>query len=92
MKLARFYIPAAGLIFILVVYVDSACPPCYRNQTLLNGDGPASATDPRRKVYIANDIPASVSPTNGAKTATAINTASGMWNDARDTISNPPNI
>lgn len=60
MKLARFYIPATCLIFILVVYVDSACPPCYRNQTLLNGDGPASATDPRRKVYIANDIPASV--------------------------------
>ena len=59
---------------------------------MLNGDGPASATDPRRKVYIANDIPASVSPTNSAKTATAINTASGMWNDARDTTSNPPNI
>lgn len=92
MNLTRFYIPGTCLIFILAVYAVSTCPPCYKNQTLLNGRGPASATDPRRKLNIANDIPASVSPSNNAKTGTAINIGSGMWNAARDTTSNPPNV
>lgn len=92
MNFTRFYIFTACLIFILVVYAESACPPCYKNQPPLNGHGPASATDPRRRLNIANDIPASVNPTNSAKTSAAINVGAGMWNDARDTTSNPPNV
>ena len=51
------------------------------------GHGPASATDLRRKLIIANDVPG----VNQSKVIAAIDGAAQKWNDARDTVSNPPN-
>ena len=76
------------LVLLLAGVTHSGlCPPCYIDQAVLQGHGPASATDNRRKLIIANDVPG----VNQSKVIAAIKGASDKWNDARDTVSHPPN-
>ena len=78
----------ATLVLLLFEVAQSGlCPPCYKDQAVLQGHGPASATDNRRKIIIASDVPG----VNQSKVIAAINGAADKWNNARDTESNPPN-
>jgi hypothetical protein len=78
----------ATLVLLLFELAHSGvCPPCYRDQAVLQGHGPASVTDDRRKLIIANDVPGN----NQSTVTDGINGAAQKWNDARDTTSNPPN-
>lgn len=79
---------AATVVLILFEFVQSGeCPPCYRDQAVLQGHGPVSQTDNRRRLIIANDVPGDVNN----KVTEGINGAAAKWNNARDTDSNPPN-
>lgn len=53
----------------------------------MQGHGPASQSDNRRQVIIANDVPGA----NNNKVTDGITGAAQKWNNARDTTSNPPN-
>ena len=76
------------VVLILFEFVRSGeCPPCYRDQAVLQGHGPVSQTDNRRRLIIANDVPGA----NNNKVTEGIKGAAAKWNNARDTHSNPPN-
>ncbi len=86
----KFFRSLIGVTFVLVLFElaqSGVCPPCYKDQAVLQGHGPASATDNRRKAIIANDVPG----VNNSKVTAGIDGAAQKWNDARDTTSNPPN-
>ncbi len=78
----------ATLVLVLFELAHSGlCPPCYRDQAVLQGHGAVSSTDSRRRLIIANDVPGD----HNSKVTCGIEGAAGKWNNARDTTSNPPN-
>lgn len=78
---------ATLVLLLFAIGQSGVCPPCFRDQAVLQGHGPASSTDSRRKLIVANDVPG----VNNSKVTAGINSAAQKWNDARDTTSNPPN-
>ena len=87
MRACKSLITATVVLLLFAVAQSGECPPCYRDQAVLQGHGPVSSTDLRRRLIIANDVPG----TQNSKVTSAINGAAQKWNDARDTTSNPPN-
>lgn len=80
-------IAATVVLFLFELTQSGVCPPCFRDQAVLQGHGPVSSSDNRRKLIIANDVPG----VNNSKVTSGIDGAAQKWNDARDTTSNPPN-
>lgn len=80
-------ITATVVLLLFELAQSGECPPCYRDQAVLQGHGPVSQSDNRRRIIIANDVPGAVNN----KVAGGINGAAQKWNNARDTTSNPPN-
>jgi hypothetical protein len=87
MRACKSLITATLVLLLFELGQSGVCPPCYRDQAVLQGHGPVSSTDNRRKLVIANDVPG----INNSKVTSGINGAAQKWNDARDTNSNPPN-
>ena len=74
----------ATLVLVLFELAHSGlCPPCYRDQAVLQGHGAVSSTDSRRRLIIANDVPGD----HNSKVTSGIEGAAGKWNNARDTTS-----
>ena len=86
-KLCKSLTSATLVLIFFELAQSGVCPPCYKDQAVLQGHGPVSATDNRRKLIIANDVPG----VNNSKVTAGIDSAAQKWNDARDTTSNPPN-
>jgi hypothetical protein len=86
-KACKSIITATMVLLLFELAQSGVCPPCYRDQAVLQGHGPVSSTDNRRKLIIANDVPG----TNNSKVTSGIDGAAQKWNDARDTTSDPPN-
>ncbi len=86
-KTCKSLITATTVLLLFELAESGVCPPCYRDQAVLQGHGSVSSTDNRRKLIIANDVPG----TNNSKVTSGIDGAAQKWNDARDTTSDPPN-
>ena len=66
----------ATLVLILFDLAQSGlCPPCYRDQAVLQGHGPVSQSDNRRRLIVANDVPGAVNN----KVTEGINGAAQKW-------------
>jgi hypothetical protein len=86
-RACKSLITATVVLLLFELAQSGECPPCYRDQAVLQGHGPVSATDNRRRIIVANDVPGAVNN----KVTDGINGAAQKWNNARDTHSNPPN-
>jgi hypothetical protein len=56
-KACKSLITATVVLLLFGLAQSGECPPCYRDQAVLQGHGPASQSDNRRRVIIANDVP-----------------------------------